>query len=88
MKIEIELHCPRCQSTSIKKNGIKSDAKQSYRCKSCGRQFVGDHNLTYLGCHSLVTKRVSIGCNMSMIEVAEKLSLSYGVEEMLLQHKD
>lgn len=38
--------------------------------------------------HSLVIKRVSIGCNMSMIEVVEKLSLSYGVEEMLLQHKN
>ena len=52
MKIEIELHCPRCQSTSIKKNGIKRDGKQNYRCKSCARQFIGDHNLTYLGCHS------------------------------------
>ena len=52
MKIEIELHCPRCQSASIKKNGIKGDGKQNYRCKTCGRQFIGDHNLTNLGCHS------------------------------------
>jgi insertion element IS1 protein InsB len=58
VKIEIKLHCPRCQSTSIKKNGIKRDAKQNYRCKACGRQFVGDHNLTYLGCHSKAIKLI------------------------------
>lgn len=46
------------QSTSIKKNGIKRDAKQNYNCKECGRQFVGDHNLTYLGCHSKVKKLI------------------------------
>lgn len=58
MKIEIELHCPRCQSTSIKKNGVKHDGKQNYRCKECNRQFVGDHNLTYLGCHSKAVKLI------------------------------
>lgn len=60
MKIEIELHCPRCQSTNIKKNGIKRDGKQNYRCKACGSQFIGDHNLTYLGCHSKAIKLILI----------------------------
>ena len=41
---------------SIKKNGIKRDGKQNYRCKQCNRQFIGDHNLTYLGCHSNALK--------------------------------
>lgn len=58
MKIEIELHCPRCQSSSIKKNGIKRDRKQNYRCKHCGRQFIGDHHLTYLGCHSKANRQI------------------------------
>lgn len=58
MEIEIELHCPRCQSTSIKKNGIKHDGKQNYCCKECNRQFIGDHNLTYLGCHSNAVKQI------------------------------
>ena len=58
MKISIELHCPRCQGTSIKKNGIKRDGKQNFRCKECKRQFIGDHNLTYLGCHSNAVKRI------------------------------
>lgn len=58
MKIEIKLHCPRCQSTSIKKNGIKRDGKQNYCCKECNRQFIGDHNLTYLDCHSNAVKQI------------------------------
>ncbi|RFC83035.1 IS1 family transposase [Acinetobacter sichuanensis] len=35
VKISIELHCPQCQGKSIKKNGIKRDGKQNYRCKEC-----------------------------------------------------
>ena len=60
MKISIQLHCPQCRSASIKKNGIKSYGKQNYLCKSCQRQFVGDHNLTYQGCHSKADHTVKI----------------------------
>ena len=52
MKITIELYCPHCQSTKIKKNGKKSYKKQNYLCKDCGRQFIGYHALTYKGCYS------------------------------------
>lgn len=31
--------CPECQSTNIKKNGLKR-GKQNYICKDCGRQFI------------------------------------------------
>ena len=58
MKITIELYCPHCQSTRIKKNGKKSSKKQNYLCKDCGRQFIGDHALTYKGCHSKLYKRI------------------------------
>ena len=58
MKIEIELICPQCQGTKINKNGRKLSRKQNYLCKSCGHQFIGDHALTYRGCHSKVYKRI------------------------------
>jgi transcription elongation factor Elf1 len=47
MKIAIELSCPHCQATKIKKNGNKSSGKQNYMCKNCGRQLIGDHALNY-----------------------------------------
>jgi len=34
--------CPKCNSTSIKKNGHIHNGKQNHRCLSCGRQFVSD----------------------------------------------
>jgi IS1 family transposase/transposase-like protein len=58
MKITIDLYCPHCQSSKIKKNGKKTYHKQNYLCKSCGRQFIGDHALRYKGCHSKLYKRI------------------------------
>jgi IS1 family transposase/transposase-like protein len=58
VKITIELYCPHCQGTKIKKNGKKTYRKQNYLCKDCGRQFIGDHALTYKGCHSKLYKRI------------------------------
>jgi IS1 family transposase/transposase-like protein len=58
MKITITLHCPDCQSSRIRKNGKKSSKKQNYLCRDCGRQFIGDHALTYKGCHSKIIHRV------------------------------
>ena len=57
MKTQIELNCPDCHSTSVKKNGKKSYGKQNYQCKDCKRQFIGDHALTYQGCHSTIESR-------------------------------
>jgi transposase-like protein len=58
MKIKKELYCPHCHSTKVKKNGKKHSGKQTYLCKHCGRQFIGDHALDYKGCHSLIIKRI------------------------------
>ena len=58
MKTEITLYCPCCKGTNIRKNGTKSYGKQNYLCKDCHRQFVGDHNLTYRGCHSQADKNI------------------------------
>ena len=35
----IEITCPKCESTDIRKNGRRHD-KQRYVCKDCGREFV------------------------------------------------
>lgn len=57
--IKITLTCPHCQSSNIVKNGKKSYGdKQNYLCKSCSKQFIGDYQLTYQGCHSQIKKRI------------------------------
>ncbi|WP_442943152.1 IS1/IS1595 family N-terminal zinc-binding domain-containing protein [Nostoc sp.] len=33
------MKCPRCESTSYRKNGRRND-KQNYLCKNCGKQFI------------------------------------------------
>ena len=52
VKIQLTLCCPRCHGQSIKKNGTKRYGKQIYLCKDCNRQFIGNHNLTYIGYRS------------------------------------
>ncbi|MCL1936918.1 MAG: hypothetical protein FWF52_00800 [Candidatus Azobacteroides sp.] len=71
MKIRIELYCPHCQSTKIKKNDKKSSKKQNYLCKDCGRRFIGDHALTYKDCHPSyisVSKKCLYGKSASVIQ--------------------
>jgi transposase-like protein len=58
MKIKITLYCPQCQGAKIKKNGKKSYGKQNYFCRECGHQFIGDHALSYRGCHSGLTHKI------------------------------
>jgi len=36
------MQCPECQSTHIRKNGIKK-GKQNHLCVSCGRQFIDSY---------------------------------------------
>ena len=58
MQITLQIKCPTCQSDSIKKNGIKLYGKQNYQCKICKRQFIGDHALSYQGCHSGIKSKI------------------------------
>ena len=80
MKTQIELNCPDCHSTSVKKNGKKSYGKQNYQCKDCKRQFIGDHALTYQGCHSTIESRIRLmlvrGCGIR--DIAEIATVSIG----------
>jgi transposase-like protein len=79
MKIMIELHCPHCQSTKVKKNGKKQSRKQNYLCKNCGHQFIGDHALDYKGCHSSIIKRILLvivrGIGVRGMSVIEGISI-------------
>ena len=78
MEIKTVLKCPGCISTNIVKNGIKCYGKQNYLCKNCKRQFVGNHNLTYLGCHSKLIHKIELmlvrGCGIRDIAQIERVS--------------
>ena len=79
MIIKITLHCPDCHSTKIKKNGKKPSKKQNYFCNNCGRQFIGDHALTYKGWHSELIQKVLLmlvrGFGIRDIAAVEKISV-------------
>jgi len=36
----MEISCPKCHSTKIKKNGRTHNGKQNHKCKRCFRQFI------------------------------------------------
>ena len=80
MKTQIDINCPDCHSPSLKKNGIKSYGKQNYQCKDCQRQFIGDHALTYNGCHSKIEDLIRLmtvrGCGVR--DIAFMASVSIG----------
>lgn len=38
-EVLIQVKCPHCEGTNIKKNGQKANGKQNYRCKNCLKQF-------------------------------------------------
>ena len=81
MKIQITLYYPRCQSTKVVKNGLKGYSnKQNYLCRSCDRQFIGDHNLDYQGCHSSLTQRLKrmFVRGMGIRDIAEVEQISTG----------
>jgi transposase-like protein len=79
MKITITLYCPDCQSPKIKKNGKKASKKQNYFCNECGRQFIGNHALTYKGCHSDLTCKILLmlvrGLGIRDVSEIEKISI-------------
>jgi len=79
VKIKIELHCPDCHSAKIKRNGRKSSGKQNYLCRTCGRQFIGDHALSYNGCHSGLKDKILLmlvrGVGIRDIAVIEGISI-------------
>ena len=78
MQITLYIKCPACLSDSIQKNGFKSYGKQNYKCKDCKRQFIGDHALTYQGCHSQKDSKIRYlmvrGSGIKDIACVERIS--------------
>ncbi|CRZ19746.1 protein of unknown function [Kingella kingae] len=44
--------------TKYKEKWLLLQSLQKYFCKDCCRNFIGDHNLTYKGCHSKADEQV------------------------------
>ena len=55
--------------------------EMEWDCKSekCARQFIGDHNLTYKGCHSCINQKIKLmlvrGVGIRDISKIEKVSI-------------
>ena len=58
---------------------MKSYGKQNYQCKDCRRQFIGDHALTYNGCHSRIEDLIRLmtvrGCGVRDIALIASVSI-------------
>ena len=80
MEIKITLKCPCCSKTRIVRNGIKKNKKQNYLCNDCGRQFIGDHALSYNGCHSELLHKIELMLvrGVGIRDVAEIEGISIG----------
>lgn len=59
------MKCPRCESTSYRKNGRRND-KQNYLCKDCGKQF-----LEPVFSHSLETDLLANSNGYTKVSMAE-----------------
>ena len=79
MKIQNYSILSQLSESKDKKNGNKVNGKQNYRCKSCNRQFIGDHALHYKGCHSGLIQKVLLmlvrGLGIRDIAEIEKISI-------------
>jgi transposase-like protein len=91
MTIKITLYCPICQRTNIKRNGKKYNKKQNYLCKDCGHQFIGDHALSYKGCHSCLIQKILLmlirGIGIRDISVIENLSIKKVLSVLVNSHQ-
>ena len=55
-EVLIQVCCPHCEGTNIKKNGRKANGKQTYRCGDCSKQFQDCYD--YRGADPKVKKQV------------------------------
>jgi insertion element IS1 protein InsB len=54
-EVLIQVKCPHCEGTNIKRNGIKSSGQQNYCCKNCNKQFQSHYR--YRGADPKVRKQ-------------------------------
>ena len=53
-EVLIQVKCPHCEGTNIKKNGKKANGKQNYLCKICQKQFQDCYS--YRGANPMLQK--------------------------------
>lgn len=42
----MSLICPRCKSSTLKRNGFTRHGKQNHRCLDCGKQFSSEPSVS------------------------------------------
>ena len=73
-----QLHCPRCQSTRIVKNGTIHSGKPKWMCKDCRRQFVADPIIRRISDETkqtvdkLLLERVSLAGIVRVTQVSQR----------------
>jgi len=79
MQINKELICPHCHNPNVVRNGRKSNGKQNYLCRACGRQFISDEDRVYLGTIPALVGLVKImlvrGCGIRDVSVILGISV-------------
>ena len=87
---KIILKCPHCHSQTIVKNGKKYNGPQNYLCKICGKQFISDHEKTYVGSISWITSMIKImlvrGVGIRDISVILKISIKKVLKTLRSSH--
>ncbi len=81
---KIEIHCPKCQSLNLVKNGKTANKKQKYLCKDCRKQFIT--NYTYQGCRTFIRSLIlKMTLNSSGIrDISRVLEVSTNTVQKLL----
>ena len=81
---KIEIHCPKCQSLNLVKNGKTASKKQKYLCKNCRKQFITDY--TYQGCRPFIRSLIlKMTLNSSGIrDISRVLQISTNTVQKLL----
>jgi len=81
---KIEIHCPKCQSLNLVKNGKTANKKQKYLCKDCRKQFIT--NYTYRGCRTFIRSLIlKMTLNSSGIrDISRVLEVSTNTVQKLL----
>ncbi len=81
---KIEIHCPKCQSLNLVKNGKTANKKQKYRCKNCRKQFITDY--TYQGCRPFIRSLIlKMTLNSSGIrDISRVLQISTNTVQKIL----
>lgn len=88
--IKIGVSCPHCASSKVIKNDKKSNGKQNFKCKNCGKQF--QYEYVYKGCdvgvRHLIISMLLRNCGIRDIAVILKVSTQLVLKLLVLEgHK-